>query len=193
MSFVLYPAFKTFSTASSIAFASSSNLKLYLSIIATDNIVAIGFTIFWHAISGALPWIGSYIPKSSSLTDADGNIPIEPVIIDASSDIISPNMLLVTITSNWEGSFINCIATLSTYIYDNSTSGYSFDNSFKIFLHNLELSRTLALSTQVNFLFLIIAVSKAFLPILLISFSSYFSTSYANSMQSSIPVFLSPK
>ena len=74
-------------------------------------------------MSGALPWIGSYIPKSSPLTDADGNIPIEPVIIEASSDIMSPNILLVTITSNWEGSFTSCIAALSTYIYDNSTSG----------------------------------------------------------------------
>lgn len=31
---------------------------------------------------------------------ADGSIPILPVIIDASSDRISPNMLFVTIVSN---------------------------------------------------------------------------------------------
>lgn len=38
---------------------------------------------------------------------ADGSIPILPVIIEASSDKMSPNMLLVTIVSNCIISFSN--------------------------------------------------------------------------------------
>ena len=51
-------------------------------------------------MSGAEPWIGSYRPRLESDRDADANIPIEPEIIDASSERISPKILFVRITSN---------------------------------------------------------------------------------------------
>ena len=90
---------------------------------AADKIVAIGFALFCPAISGAAPWLGSYIPNLSSLRDADESIPIEPVTILASSDKISPNIFSVTTTSNCAGSFTSCIAQLSTSICVRVTSG----------------------------------------------------------------------
>ena len=68
------------------------------------------------AISGAEPCIGSYIPAPVSPKLAEGKSPIEPVIILASSERISPKILEVTITSNCFGFLTNCIAALSTYI-----------------------------------------------------------------------------
>ena len=53
---------------------------------------------------------------------ADGNIPIDPVNMAASSLKISPNRFVVRITSNCRGFRINCIAQLSTYMCRSSTS-----------------------------------------------------------------------
>ena len=50
-------------------------------------------------------------------------MPMEPVIMEASSDRMSPNMFSVTITSNWAGFFTICMAQLSTNISLYSTSG----------------------------------------------------------------------
>ena len=55
------------------------------------------------------------MPNVPSPNDAEGSIPIEPVIIEASSDKISPNIFEVTITSNCLGSLTNCIDALSIY------------------------------------------------------------------------------
>ena len=41
---------------------------------------------------------------------------IEPVSMAAASDRMSPNMLPVTITSNFFGARTSCMAALSTYI-----------------------------------------------------------------------------
>src|SRR5450756_3051523 len=78
------------------------------------------------AISGAEPWHGSYRPLLFASSEADGNMPMEPVSIDASSDKISPKILPVKITSNCLGARTSCIAALSTYMCDNATAGYSF-------------------------------------------------------------------
>ena len=104
--------------------STSSRSNEYLNIIPTDKIVAKGLANPFPAISGALPWIGSYIPVSPP-TLAEGNIPIDPVSMDASSLRISPNILVVTITSNCLGARTNCMAQLSTYIWSRATSGYS--------------------------------------------------------------------
>ena len=88
-----------------------------------ERIVAIGFAKFLPAISGAEPWIGSYKPSLPAPKDADASIPIEPATWDASSVKISPKILDVTITSNCLGFLTSCIAQLSTYISDVSTSG----------------------------------------------------------------------
>ena len=168
-------------------------MKLYLSIIATDNIVAKGLAISIPAISGAEPWIGSYIPNLPSPKDADGNIPIDPVIMEASSDKISPNIFEVTITSNCAGFFTSCIDALSIYIWFSFTSSYSLETSITVSLHSLELSKTFALSTLVTFLFLFIAVSKAILAILLTSSLLYFSVSKAASTPSSTTLPRLPK
>ena len=82
-----------------------------------------GFALFCPAMSGAEPWIGSYIPRLVAPRDADGSIPMEPVIWDASSDRMSPNILEVTTTSNCLGFLTSCIAALSTSISVRVTSG----------------------------------------------------------------------
>ena len=69
-----------------------------------DKIVARGFALPVPAISGAEPCTGSYMPGvPGAPKDADGSIPIEPVIMPASSDRMSPNILEVTMTSNDDG------------------------------------------------------------------------------------------
>ena len=74
-------------------------------------------------MSGAEPPLGSYRPNFVSFMLAEGSIPIEPVIMLASSDRISPNIFSVTITSNCAGSFTSCIALLSTSMCSRVTSG----------------------------------------------------------------------
>ena len=54
---------------------------------------------------------------------AEDSIPMEPVIMLASSDKMSPNMFSVKITSNWRGFITSCIAQLSTSIFSSVTSG----------------------------------------------------------------------
>ena len=75
-------------------------------------------------------------------------MPIEPVSIDASSDRMSPNMLPVTITSNCFGLRTSCIAALSTYMWESSTSGYWPWTSVTTSRQNCVVSSTLALSTE---------------------------------------------
>ena len=60
-----------------MASASLSRSSEYLSIIAAERIVAIGLAIFFPAISGAEPWLGSYKPSFVLPRLADDNIPIE--------------------------------------------------------------------------------------------------------------------
>ena len=49
-------------------------------------------------------------------------MPMDPVSIDAWSLRISPNMLVVTMTSNCLGFRTNCMAQLSTYMWDSVMS-----------------------------------------------------------------------
>ena len=74
------------------------------------------------AISGAEPWIGSNRPGPEAPKEAEGSMPREPVMTEASSERISPKILPVRMTSNWEGSRTSCMAALSTYMWVNSTS-----------------------------------------------------------------------
>ena len=94
---------------------------------------------------------------------------MDPEISLASSDRISPKVFSVTTTSNWEGSCTSCMEQLSTSILVSFTSGYSLPTSATTFLQSLEVSRTLALSTLIRFLFRFMAISKAFTATLLIS------------------------
>src|SRR5580704_9658270 len=113
--------------------------------------VASGLATPLPAISGAEPCDGSYKPLLFLSSDADGNMPIDPVNMAASSERMSPNMLPVTTTSNAFGALTNCMAALSTYMCDNSTSAYSFDTSIITSRQNCDVSSTLALSTLVSF------------------------------------------
>ena len=112
-------------------------------------------------MSGAEPWIGSYMPKLRALSEADGSMPIDPVSIDASSDRMSPNMLPVTITSNCFGLRTSCIAALSTYMCSSSMSRYSPCTSVTMSRQNCVVSSTLALSTEQTRRLRLRAVSKA--------------------------------
>ena len=89
------------------------------------------------------------MPFSSK--EAEGSIPMEPVSMEASSDRMSPKMLPVAITSNCLGARTNCMAALSTYIWESSTSGYSLPISSKISRHSSVVSKTLALPNGADF------------------------------------------
>ena len=145
------PSSNTVLTASSIADASVSRLNEYFNIIATDRIAAAGFAKPSPAISGAEPWTGSYNPKPSERILADGSTPSDPVITDASSLRMSPNIFSVTTTSNAAGFVINFIAVESTNICSTSISGYAFFFSSTTSRHSLLVSSTFALSTEATF------------------------------------------
>ncbi len=76
---------------------------------------------------------------------------MEPAITAASSDRISPNMFSVTITSNWRGLRISCIAQLSTNMCSSVTWGNSRATSVTVFRQSCELLSTLALSIEATF------------------------------------------
>ena len=139
---------------------------------AADRMQAVGFTMSLPAMSGAEPWMGSYRPRVPSPRLEDGIIPMEPVIIEASSDRMSPNIFSVTITSNCAGFFTICIAQLSTNISLYSTSGYSACSRCITVRHRRLVSSTLALSTQHSFLRRLRAVSKPMRPMRSISCSA---------------------
>ena len=89
-------------TASAAASAPSDQR----SSIAAERMAPAGFALPVPAISGALPWIGSYSPNrvpgwvpALSLTLAEGNTPMDPGMTEASSVRMSPNMFSVTMTS----------------------------------------------------------------------------------------------
>src|SRR3989337_1815095 len=142
----------------------------YLSIMATERMVAMGFAMPFPAISGALPWIGSYMALFFvEPMLAEGSMPMEPVSIEASSDSMSPKVFSVTMTSNCLGFLMSCMAQLSTYMWLSSTSGYSLPIFMTTFLQSSVVSRTFALSTLQSFLPRFIATSKPTLAILSIS------------------------
>ena len=74
-------------------------------------------------MSGALPWMGSYRPRLVAPSEEEASMPMEPVIIAASSERMSPKMLEVSTTSNCAGFFTSCMAVLSTSMSVSSTSG----------------------------------------------------------------------
>ena len=89
------------------------------SIMATLRIEPSGLAMPLPAMSGALPWTGSYSALrrpnlSTGPSEADGSMPSEPDAIAAQSDRMSPKILPVTITSNCAGSRTICMAALST-------------------------------------------------------------------------------
>ena len=105
------------------------------------------------AMSGALPWIGSYsacrLPDACTAPSvAEGSMPRLPVSIEARSDSRSPNRFEVTITSNCRGLRTNCMAQLSAYMCDSSTSGNSRSRSaVTVWRQNRPDCITLAFST----------------------------------------------
>lgn len=113
------PESRTLPTAASTAAASLSNAQEYLSNRARESICPIGFTIPRPAMSGAVPWTGSYRPLTGAPPggpdrDADGSRPSEPGIVLDSSERISPNVLSVNKTPLSDlGFFIMIIAALS--------------------------------------------------------------------------------
>src|SRR4029077_7990236 len=79
---------------------------------------------------------------------AEGISPIEPTSAAAASLKISPNMLLVSTTSNCDGRSVNCIAALSTYMCSSFTEGYTALMAVTVRRQSCELVSTLALSTE---------------------------------------------
>ena len=62
--------------------------------------------------------IGALLPKL-----AEGIKPMEPTSAAAASLKISPNMLVLSITSNCVGFSVSCMAALSTYMCSSFTLG----------------------------------------------------------------------
>jgi hypothetical protein len=117
----------------------------------TLRTIASGFAAPVPAMSGAEPWTGSNSPGAPCApSDALGSIPIEPVIIAASSLRMSPNMFSVRITSKSAGRETSCIAALSTSRCSRTASGGA--DAVTISLQNRLVSSTLALSTLVTLL-----------------------------------------
>lgn len=94
------PAFSssnTILTASSTCLASFSRPNEYRSMSAIERMVPIGLAMFWPAMSGAEPWMGSYspgmreAPSGMPPSEADGRRPSEPGMTDVSSERMSPN------------------------------------------------------------------------------------------------------
>ena len=106
------PSFNKVKIALSNLSADSFSPK-YLSIITADNIIAIGFAIPLPAISGADPCTGSNKAPSFPIF-AEGINPSPPTRPAPSSDKISPNKLVVTMTSKLSGCVIRYIAVAST-------------------------------------------------------------------------------
>ena len=131
-------------------------------------------------MSGAEPWIGSYSPRFVAPSDALGSRPMDPVIWLASSERMSPNMLLVTTTSNCDGRRTSCIAALSTSMSDSVTSGYSSATRCTVSRHSREVSSTLALSIDVTWPRRLRAASNAARAMRSISMTEYASVSYAS-------------
>src|SRR4051812_19034773 len=117
---------------------------------AADRMVASGLAMPLPAISGADPCDGSYKPLLLASSEADDSMPIEPVSMAAASDRMSPNMLPVTMTSNFFGARTSCMAALSTYMWSSATSGYALWTSVTMSFQNWKVSSTLALSTEVR-------------------------------------------
>lgn len=107
-----------------IAAAAGSSSRAHLHIIAAERTIARGFALSSPAMSGAEPCTGSKMPGPELLIDADGSMPSDPVSMAPASERMSPKMFPVTITSKNLGCRISCIAALSTYMWDSSTSGY---------------------------------------------------------------------
>ena len=88
-------------------------------------------------------------------------------------------MFSIRITSNCFGFKIICMAALSTNKKSNAIVGYSLATSPTTLRHNLELSKTFALSIRVTFLSLFRAALKAKCAILSISNLLYWHKSEA--------------
>ena len=80
--------------------------------IAPASICAAGFAIPFPAMSGALPCTGSKIAAAGPMF-APGVTPSPPTRPEISSLRMSPNRLVVTITSNCSGRSTSCKAQLS--------------------------------------------------------------------------------
>ena len=117
---------------------------------ATEPNVASGLAIPLPAMSGAEPCTGSYRPGPPAPRLAEASSPIDPAIIAASSERMSPNMFSVSTTSKAAGFEISCIAALSTSRCSSRTSGWSRATCSTVSRHRREVSRMFALSTEVT-------------------------------------------
>mmetsp|Transcript_3717 Transcript_3717/g.10765 ORF Transcript_3717/g.10765 Transcript_3717/m.10765 type:complete len:210 (+) Transcript_3717:497-1126(+) len=147
MSPVRYPWSRTCVTDASNLSATCGSLRPYLHSMAADSTIAIGLATSCPAMSGAEPCTGSNTPGPSLDMLAEGSMPRLPVSMLAASDRMSPKMLPVTMVSNDLGLRMICIAALSTYMWDSSTSGYSFPMRVTTSRHSWLTSSTLLLST----------------------------------------------
>src|SRR4029077_5382139 len=99
------------------------------------------------AREGAEPWMGS---NSGAVEPklAEGIRPMEPTKAAAASLKMSPNMFEVSITSNWDGRNVSCMAALSTYMCSSFTDEKTVLIAVTVRRQSWELVSTFALSTE---------------------------------------------
>src|SRR5579864_5386227 len=158
----------------------------------TLRIEPLGLAVSLPAKDGAEPWIGA---KSGALEPklAEGITPIEPTRAAAASLRMSPNILVVRMTSNCEGRSVSCMAALSTYMWSKRISGYAALISVTVRRQSCELASTLALSTEHKRRDRVSARAKAKVAMRSISDVEYDSVSNARSTRFSTLLPRSPK
>ena len=126
---------------------------MWSSIIAAASIWADGLAIPCPAMSGAEPCTASKIAAWAPML-APGARPKPPTRPEASSDRMSPNRFVVTMTSNCSGLITSCIAALSTILSSHAiTPWYSFAIIRPVSRNNPDVAlRMFALWTIVTFL-----------------------------------------
>ena len=125
------------------------------------SIVATGLTLFCPSYFGADPWTGSNIPKSSPIF-APAATPKPPTSWAASSERMSPNKFVVTMTSKDSGRLISCMVAASMCRSSSSTCGYDLATSCTAPLKIPSvILRIFPLCTNVNRFLRFMAKSKA--------------------------------
>ncbi len=138
MSLVRIPPSSVTSTACSMSFAAFPS-SIWRRSIAALRMRAVGFALFFPAMSGAEPCTASKIATSFPMF-ADGAKPSPPVRPDVRSLRMSPFMFVVTMTSNCSGRIASWCAQLSIRMCLDLMLGYCGANSSKVRWSNPSVS-----------------------------------------------------
>ena len=89
----------------------------------TDAIAPSGQALFWPVYLGAEPWMGSNMEVLPGWMLPEAAMPMPPCSMEPRSVMMSPNMFVVTMTSNQSGFLIIHMQQASTYAWSVWMSG----------------------------------------------------------------------